>query len=105
MCVPGPNQGVVKLNSDGAIKEESGVATSGGVARDDKGFRGAWCRIYHGINDPLTIEALAFRDSVLFANQQGYTEVTCESDSEQPVRLWESRTDQRSLIAPILSLF
>jgi hypothetical protein len=99
----GPKPGVIKLNSDGAINEESGMAASGGVARDGRGFRGAWCRTYHGISDPLTIEALAFRDSVLFANQQGHTKVTCESDCEQLVRMWEGRSKQRSLIAPILS--
>jgi hypothetical protein len=73
------------------------------VARDVEGFRGAWCRLYHGIVDPLTIEAMAFRDAVGFANQQGFTKITCESDCEELVRLWRERKTQRSVIAPIIS--
>jgi ribonuclease HI len=98
-----PRQGIVKLNSDGAIREESGVAASGGVARDARGFKGAWCRTYHAITDPLIIEALALRDSVLFAKQQGFMKVIFETDCEQLVRLWNDRRSQRSSIAPILS--
>jgi hypothetical protein len=54
-----PPAGVIKLNSDGAIKSEAGRAASGGVARDADGFMSAWCRVYQGCPDSLTIEALA----------------------------------------------
>ena len=73
------------------------------MARDGTGFMSAWCRSYQDINDPLTIEALAFRDAVLFADQNGYRSITCESDCEELVRLWQGRKAQRSVIAPILS--
>jgi hypothetical protein len=63
----GPPDGVVKLNSDGAIRQGEGIAATGGVARDMDGFRSAWCRVYHGIKDPLIIEALAMRDALVEA--------------------------------------
>jgi hypothetical protein len=92
---------VIKLNSDGAIREEQGVVSGGGVARDANGFRGAWCHVYHGISDPLCIKALAFRDAVLFASQQGYNRIVCEKDCEVLVKLWKGRRNHRSMIAPV----
>jgi hypothetical protein len=83
----GPAPGVVKLNSDGAVRSDQGFAAGGGVARDVDGFRGAWCRIYQDIVDPLSSETLAFRDAASFAKQMGFTRITCESDCEELVRL------------------
>jgi hypothetical protein len=34
----GPAPGVIKLNSDGAVRSEQGFAAGGGVARDEAGF-------------------------------------------------------------------
>jgi ribonuclease HI len=98
---PGPN--MLKLNCDGAIREEQGIAGGGGVARDERGFRAAWCRLYHGISDPLSVEALAFRDAVAFAQTQGYVRIWCESDCAELVSLWKERKNQRSLLAPLFS--
>jgi hypothetical protein len=50
------------------------------VANDARGFRGAWCHIYHGISDPLSVETLAFRDVLAFAKQHGYVRITSELD-------------------------
>ena len=94
----GPEPGVVKLNSDGSIREESGRV---GFARNHRGFRGAWCRTYTGISDPLIIETLAFRDAVVFAAQQGYERIICESDCEVLVCMWKGRAAERSVLAPI----
>ena len=99
----GPEPGVIKLNSDGSIRDELGVAGGGGVARKENGFVSAWCRSYQYVTDPLTIEALALRDAVVFATQQGYQKVIFESDCEELVRLWKERASHRSVIAPILS--
>ena len=100
----GPDPGVIKMNSDGSIKEDDvGIAGSGGVARDHRGFRSAWCRSYPGILDPLIIEALAFRDAVVVATQQGYERIICESDYEVLVRMWKGRATHRSVLAPIFS--
>jgi hypothetical protein len=75
----------------------------GGVARDSHGFRRAWCRLYRDITDPLCIEALAFRDVVLFASQQGFSWIVCKTDCQELVKLWRERQNQRSLIAPVFS--
>jgi hypothetical protein len=98
----GPDPGLIKLNSDSVVRIEQGVAGGGGVARDEHGFKGAWCKIYEGIVDPLSIEALAFRDAVSFAKQRGFTRILCESDCDELVRLRRARKTQRSLIAPVL---
>jgi hypothetical protein len=63
---------VVKLNSDGAIQSTLGVAGNGVVARDSVGFCCAMCKNYEGVDDPLTIEALALRDAVGFAKSRQY---------------------------------
>jgi hypothetical protein len=85
------------------VRSDQGFGATGGVAGDGEGFRGAWCRVYQGIVDPLIIEALAFRDAIYFAEQRNLLKITCESDCEDLVRLWRDRHTQRSVIAPILS--
>jgi hypothetical protein len=86
---PGP--GVIKINTDGAVRLDQGVAGGGGVAGDSQGFRGAWCRLYQGISDPLCIEALAVRDAVVFASQQGFCRLVIETDCQELVKLWKER--------------
>jgi ribonuclease HI len=98
----GPPVGVIKLNSDGAIKSETGRAASGGVARDVDGFLSAWCRVYQGITDSLTIEALALWDAVVVASKQHYARISAETDSAELVRLWSERGNHRAMIGPIL---
>uniref|UniRef100_A0ACD6AMU6 Uncharacterized protein n=1 Tax=Avena sativa TaxID=4498 RepID=A0ACD6AMU6_AVESA len=99
----GPGPDVIKLNYDGAVREEQGIAGGGGVARDARGFRAAWCHVYHSISDPLSVEALAFRDAVAFAKQHGFVRVICESDCAELVNLWRGRKTQRSALAPMCS--
>ena len=48
-----PPIGTVKINSDGAIRVENNLASTGVVARDDRSFRGDLGRVYAGISDPL----------------------------------------------------
>jgi hypothetical protein len=79
-----------------------GTAGSGGVARDDTGFRDAWGRVYQGISDPLCAEALAFQDGVSFAQNRNFVLVTFETDRSELVRHWEARGTDRSTIAPLL---
>jgi ribonuclease HI len=98
----GPPTGVIKLNSDGAIKLEAGRAASGGVARDADGFLSAWCHVYQGITDSLTIEALALRDAVVVASNQHYDRISAEMDSAELVRLWSERGNHRAMIAPTI---
>jgi hypothetical protein len=98
-----PDRGVVKLNVDGAINSREIVVGSGGVARGDAEiFRGAWCRPYSGIIDPLTAEALALRDGAVFAKARNFRQVVFETDCSELVRLWDSRRKIKPLITPIL---
>ena len=98
----GPPLGVVKVNLDGAICTQERTAGSGGVARDAGGFRGAWSNVYFGISDPLCVEALVFRDAVVFAQARGFRHVIFETDSTELVRYWEARAVDRSVIATVL---
>uniref|UniRef100_A0ACD5Y1Z1 Uncharacterized protein n=1 Tax=Avena sativa TaxID=4498 RepID=A0ACD5Y1Z1_AVESA len=82
-----PPEGVVKVNSDGAVRLSEGLAASGGVARDGDGFRSAWCRVYQGITEPLTIEALTVRDAVAAARAQNFERIIAETDSSELVGL------------------
>jgi hypothetical protein len=91
---------VVKLNSDGAIQAALGVAGSGVVARDSVGSCGAMCKNYEGVDDPLTIEALALR---VFAKSRQYQQIVCEVDCSNLVRHWLGRKGNHSVIGPILA--
>jgi hypothetical protein len=99
----GPTGDSIKINIDGAINGQDIVAGSGGVARDSsRRFRGAWCKAYPGIVDPLISEALALRDAVLFARARSFSHISVETDCSELVRLWENKRTDRSVIAPIL---
>jgi hypothetical protein len=65
-------------------------------------FRGAWCKPYSGIVDPLTAEALALRDGVLFAQARNFRQVVFETDCSELVRLWDTRRMKKPVISPIL---
>lgn len=99
----GPPVGYVKVNSDGAIHVDEGRAASGVMLRSSSTFVAARSRIYQGLSDSLTVEALALRDACFLAMEKGYTQVICETDCEDLVRLWQTRCSHRALIAPILS--
>jgi hypothetical protein len=63
-----PALGWMKLNTDGALNLQDGVAGAGIVARDNTGnFVTAECRRYDHISDPSTVEMLACRDAVMLA--------------------------------------
>jgi hypothetical protein len=97
----GPPPGVIKVNSDRAIRSDAGIASTGGVARDTDGFKSSWYRLYQGITE--IIEALALRDAVAAARSQGFDKVIAETDSSELVRLWMERGNHRAVIAPIIS--
>ena len=82
---------------------ELGVFGGGGVVRDARGSMSPWCRSYRCITDHVIIEALAFRDAIVFTNELGYQGIMCEPDCDEQVRRWEGRSSERYVIAPILS--
>jgi hypothetical protein len=74
-----PPDDTVKVNSDGAIRSESGFAASGVVVRRNTSFLGAICKSYQGISDLLCIEALALRDAVKYAAERDFHKVIFET--------------------------
>nr|XP_051230109.1 uncharacterized protein LOC127348034 [Lolium perenne] len=76
---------------------------AGGVARTTTAFLVAWSKPYEGLTDPLTAEALAMRDGVIFARLRGFTRVVLEVDCLETVNLWNTRHGARSAVTPILS--
>jgi hypothetical protein len=54
------------------------------------------------MSDPLTIEALALRDAVVFASEKNYPRVFFEVDCSELVRIWGAGQRDRSVISPIL---
>lgn len=50
----------------------------------------------------MIAEALAVRDSVVFANLRGFLHVVLETDSLEVVNLWNTRLNSRSVVAPTL---
>jgi hypothetical protein len=104
MCTwHGPSGDKIKINVDGAINGQDMVPESGGVARDSSRRlrEGAWCKPYPGIVDPLTSEALALRDVVVFARGLSFNRILVETDFSELVRLWKNKGTNRSLIGPL----
>jgi ribonuclease HI len=97
-----PNEGTVKINTDGGLSLDARRGGAGGVARSHSSYLGAWSKPYEGITDPLVAEALALRDGVLFAKLRGYPKVVMETDCLEIVNLWNSRHGSRASVAPIL---
>ena len=97
-----PEEGSVKITTDGALELVEGRGGAGGVARSSSALLGSWCKPYMGITDPLLAEAYALRDGVLFARLRGFTHVIMEVDCMEMVDLWNSRHNSRSIVAHIL---
>jgi hypothetical protein len=83
--------GIIKLNLDGVIRSTDGTTASGGVSRDEDSFRCAWRKMYQGITDPLTIEALVLRDAVRLALDENYDQIIAETNSSELARLWSEQ--------------
>lgn len=78
-----PAPGWVKVSIDGDFQTSANMAGTGAVVRDDRGaFVEACSTPYMEINIPQVIEALALRDGVRFARQQGFHKVIVETDCQ-----------------------
>lgn len=78
------------------------VAATGAVARDGSSFRGASCKIYKGITEPLVVEALALRDAFAYAVKQGFQCVVFEVDCAVLIQHWNNRALDQSVLKPVL---
>jgi hypothetical protein len=75
-----PEDGLVKINTYGAINVAEAKGEARGVARSVHRLLGVWSKPLPGITDPLIAECMALRDGVLFARLQGLTHVIIETD-------------------------
>nr|BAK05780.1 predicted protein [Hordeum vulgare subsp. vulgare] len=75
---------------------------AGGVARSDLAFPGAWSKPLQGSHMLFTIELLDLREGVIFAQLRCCSHIVIEVDCMELVDLWNSRSNTRSVVAPIL---
>lgn len=78
---------MLKLNVDDAVNTQDDVAGSWGVERDAVVVSEvhAWCKAYPLIVDPLTSEAIALCDAVVFAQVHNFKRVIIETDCSELV--------------------
>ncbi|TVU05837.1 hypothetical protein EJB05_49021, partial [Eragrostis curvula] len=83
--------------------QETGAAAASVVLRNDAGmFLGAQAKQYDHCIDALSVEALACRDGLLFAERCGVANLHMETDCQELVRLWEIKDTQCSSIMGLI---
>lgn len=77
----------MKLNSDGAAKSPSRLASAGGLLRDHRGnwIAGYTCNI--GIANSFLAELWGLREGLLLAKNRGISKLIAETDSETMVQV------------------
>jgi hypothetical protein len=102
VCWQKPDQGWVKVNTYAAFDAATGNGASGAVLRNDRGeFVAASAQAYSRIPDVLMAEALAARDGVKLAAENGGGQVCLELDNTSVVALLSSDDGNRSILARI----
>ncbi|TVU18379.1 hypothetical protein EJB05_34470, partial [Eragrostis curvula] len=95
-----PDQGWVKVNTDGAFGIASATGASGAVLRDELGVllaaEGRWLK---HMADPLTVEAMAARNGLLLVVALGYNQVILEVDNLTLANSLPSSVEDQSLIS------
>ncbi|KAL0430273.1 UNVERIFIED_CONTAM: hypothetical protein Sradi_0653300 [Sesamum radiatum] len=77
-----PENGIIKLNYDGAIFSSSSEVGLGVIARDSAGACVWWKSARkRQVSEPEMVEALAAREAVLLARQFGWRKIVLEGDS------------------------
>lgn len=82
-----PESDFIKLNSDGAIKANSGLGSAGGLFRNHSGdwIVGYVARI--GATNSFLAELWGLREGLRLARNQGFTNITVEMDSVAVVQV------------------
>jgi ribonuclease HI len=97
-----PDTSWLKVNTDVAFTLNTGQGASGAVLRDDQGnFVVALAQAYGHVPDVLTAEALAARDGLKLAVENGAQRVCLEVDNTSVVCLLRAAEGFRSPIAGI----
>ncbi|KAI8549830.1 hypothetical protein RHMOL_Rhmol06G0055900 [Rhododendron molle] len=82
-----PLIGTVKINVDGAVCRKKGIVGVGLVARDHKGqILGMASIPSMGLLSPRSVEAMGFREALVFAANSGLSHIIIEGDSLEVVQ-------------------
>jgi hypothetical protein len=92
------------VNFDATFKTETYQGASGVVLRNAKvQVIAAKCKQHGSIPDALAAEAYAYCDAMLMVKDLGLSKVIIETDCQELVVLWNSRTSNRCVIIPVLN--
>ncbi|XP_034594752.1 uncharacterized protein [Setaria viridis] len=95
-----PEEGWVKVNSDGTFEVRTRNGSGVAVVRDHLGqVQAAQARWQGQVDDALMVEALAARDGLELAHELGYTQVILEMDNSTLVNALKVTMADRSRIA------
>jgi hypothetical protein len=99
-----PPEGIVKVNVDAAFNSDSQLGATGVVIRGDQAqFIAASCKWITDISDVLTAEAYACREGAPLVCRLKIPKAIIETDSQELVSLWKTRTNNRSRILLVLN--
>ena len=82
-----PLQGILKINTNGSSKGNSGLAGIGGVGRDSKGDIQFVFSIYKGLQTNNLMDAIAILYAMKNACDLGWRWLICESNSQVVIHL------------------
>lgn len=92
----------MEINTDAAFTVANGGGATAAVLHNEKGdVLAAAARAYSNVVDALIADALAARDGVLLATEQGAMKVLLETNNAMLVSLLSSDEGIRSAIADI----
>lgn len=94
-----PENGWLKLNTDGARKASTGLANAGGLVRDHAG-NWIWDYIVNiGHTDSFTVELWGLRDGLRLLDGKGFSRVVVELDSEAVITVFKEGIESESRAA------
>lgn len=83
-----PEEGWLKLNSDGAVALSGSKGGAGAVIRDENGaFRAGLCHLFRGMVDPEVLEILACKRGLVLAQEIQADRIHVELDSQRVVKM------------------
>ncbi|XP_031101801.1 uncharacterized protein LOC116005700 [Ipomoea triloba] len=98
-----PQLNYVKMNSDGARKSSTGLASAGGLIRDHRGRWIVGFTVNIGHTSSFGAEVWGLREGLIVAIQRGFTHVIAESDSEALVSVIDNNSDDGKLDSTLIA--
>ncbi|KAK6132177.1 hypothetical protein DH2020_034078 [Rehmannia glutinosa] len=97
-----PSSNSVKINFDATVSPSKSCGGLGIVARDHNGMSLGWRRrVIHGQVHPTTAEAMAAREAVFFALENGWRSIVVEGDCLAVITGISEAGDKFSVESPI----